>query len=129
MVQIKVYGNRENLNKIKDKLSDVIHSCAVDALSLPKDKKFHRFFPLEEPDFRYPDERSENYTIIEIICFEGRSVDAKKKLIKLLFERINKELGISANDIEITIFETPRCNWGIRGVSGDELKLNYKIGI
>ncbi|APF21976.1 putative transglutaminase-like protein [Clostridium butyricum] len=33
------------------------------------------------------------------------------------------------NDVEITIFETPNYNWGIRGVPGDELGLNYKVNV
>jgi hypothetical protein len=47
----------------------------------------------------------------------------------LLFERIGSQLQISMNDIEITIFETPRHNWGIRGQSGDELELSYKVTV
>ncbi|WP_236901031.1 tautomerase family protein [Clostridium butyricum] len=66
---------------------------------------------------------------MEISIFEGRSVEAKKKLIGLLFERIQNELGIVPNDVEITIFETPNYNWGIRGVPGDELGLNYKVNV
>lgn len=30
-------------------------------------------------------------------------------------------------DVEITIIESPACNWGFRGVTGDEAKLNYKV--
>lgn len=129
MAQIKIYGIKEHLNQIKDKLSDTIHSCLVEAMSLPADKKFHRFFPLERSDFFFPADRSENYTIIEISMFEGRSVETKKQLIRLLLEKIGKELNIATEDIEITIFETPKHNWGIRGKPGDELVLNYKVEV
>ncbi len=61
--------------------------------------------------------------------FEGRTVEAKKQLLKLLFERINSELNLSLQDVEITIFETPKHNWGIRGLPGDELVLNNKVNI
>lgn len=60
---------------------------------------------------------------------EGRSIDAKKKLIHLLFERLEKGVGISPSDVEITIYESPSCNWGFRGVTGDEAKLNYKVNV
>ena len=129
MGQIKIYGLDENLNEIKGKISNIIHSCIVDAFQFPKDKRFHRFFPLEKDNFYYPEGRTEKYTIIEISVFEGRSVEAKKELIRLLFERIEGELQIVPNDVEITIFETPACNWGIRGVPGDELDLNYKVNV
>ena len=129
MSQIKVYGLASHLNLIKARLSDVIHSCVVEALSYPPDKCAHRFFPLDAADFFYPAGRTKKYTIIEISMFEGRSIAAKKKLIRLLFERIKQDCGITPQDVEITIFETPKHNWGIRGQSGDELSLNYKVEV
>ena len=129
MAQIKIYGIREQLDPIKSRLSDVIHSCVVEALSFPVEKRAHRFFPLEPEDFYYPVGRSPRYTIIEISMFEGRSIETKKKLIHLLFERINEVLGLSPADIEITITETPKYNWGFRGQPGDEIGLNYKVEV
>lgn len=127
--QIKIYGVKGRLNPIKETLSNTIHSCMVDALEYPLDKKFHRFFPMDKEDFYFASERTESYTIIEISMFEGRTIQAKKQLVKLLFERINNQLNISPQDVEITIFETPKHNWGIRGLPGDELALNYKVNI
>ncbi len=85
--------------------------------------------PSERVRFFLPPGRTANYTIIEISIFEGRSVDAKKRLIRLLFDRINATFGISLEDVEITIFETPKHNWGIRGMLGDEVSLAYKVEI
>ena len=129
MAQTKIYGLRQHLAPLRDRLSDTIHSCVVDALEYPKDKRAHRFFPLEREDFRYPPGRTERYTIIEISMFEGRSVEAKKRLIRLLFERLERECGIMPVDVEVTIFETPKHNWGIRGVPGDELVLDYRVEV
>jgi 4-oxalocrotonate tautomerase family enzyme len=129
MGQIKIYGLKEKLNPIKESMSNVIHSCLVEAFEFPTDKRFHRFFPMEKEDFLYANGRTDSYTVIEISIFEGRTVEAKKMLIRLLYERVNSELNISLNDIEITIFETPKHNWGIRGLPGDELTLNYKVNV
>jgi phenylpyruvate tautomerase PptA (4-oxalocrotonate tautomerase family) len=129
MAQIKIYGTREHLDRVKAALSDIIHGCVMEALHYPADKRAHRFLPLDNSDFYYPAGRTEKYTIIEISMFEGRSVEAKKHLIRLLFQRISVGIDISHHDIEITIFETPRHNWGIRGVPGDELQLNYKVEV
>jgi phenylpyruvate tautomerase PptA (4-oxalocrotonate tautomerase family) len=129
MSQIKIFGIREQLNPIKAQLSDVIHACVVEALHYPPDKRAHRFFPLEKSNFYYPPDRSERYTILEISMFEGRSVETKKHLIRLLFERVEQELGIAPKDLEITIFETPKHNWGFRGLPGDEISLNYKVEV
>jgi phenylpyruvate tautomerase PptA (4-oxalocrotonate tautomerase family) len=127
--QVKIFGLRSSLGPMIPAVSDVIHSCVVDALQYPKDKRAHRFFQLDRSEFFYQPGRSEKYTIIEFSMFEGRSVDAKKKLIRLLFERFEKQLGISPQDVEITIFETPKSNWGFRGLPGDEHSLDYKVEV
>ena len=129
MAQIKIFGLQEHLDRRKAQLSDVIHACAVDALKLPAEKRFHRFFPLESADFYYPAGRTEQYTIIEVSMFEGRSVETKKQFIRLLFDKLWQTLQIAPDDVEITIFETPRHNWGIRGLPGDELELNYRVNV
>ena len=129
MPQTKIYGVSEYLNPIKSQLSIIIHSCFVDALQYPSDKRFHRFFPMEKSDLIFPSDKSQSYLIIEISMFEGRSIEAKKNLIRLLIKRISEKFRISHNDIEITIFETPKHNWGVRGVTGDELDLGYKVDI
>ena len=61
--------------------------------------------------------------------FKGRSVEAKKALIRALYKNIGRACGIEANDVEITISETPKENWGIRGMPGEELALNYKVNV
>ncbi|MFK8182575.1 MAG: tautomerase family protein [Phormidesmis sp.] len=127
MVQVKITGCENRLNPVKAKLSDIVHSCLQDAIGTPENKRFQRFFPMKPENFYYPSDRSDRYTIIEIMMFEGRSVAAKKKLIALLFERIDEQLGIEVADIEIALLELPKHNWGIRGLPGDELVLNYVV--
>ena len=127
MAQILLYSRREHLAGRRQAISDALHGCVVEALGLPVDKRFHRFIGLEAEDFIHPADRSARYTIVEISLFEGRSVETKKHLIRLIFERFERELGIGRQDVEITIHETPKHNWGIRGLPGDELALNYKV--
>ena len=129
MAQIKIYGFKEHLIPVRKQLSDVIHSCVTEALHFPADKRAHRSFPMEKEDMIYPDGRSDAYTIIEISMIEGRSIDARKKLIRLLFDNIQDKVGIRHQDIEICIQESPACNRGFRGMHGDEIKLNYSINV
>ncbi len=96
---IRVYGLRQNLDPIKAKLSDVINTCMVDALSFPTDKRAHRFIPMDAEDFYYPEGRTDAYTVIEISLMEGRSAEVRKKLIHLLFERIGEIMGIAPIDL------------------------------
>lgn len=129
MAQVKVYALASHLEVCRTGLSDVIHGCLVDALELPEEKRFQRFFALEPQDFIFPSKRSEKYTVLELQLFEGRSVEAKKRLIRLLFERFAAELGYGVNDLEINLIETPRANWGVRGLPGDELALPYNVTV
>ncbi len=129
MAQVKIYGLKCALADKREHLSKAIHESLMEAFALPEDKRFHRFIGLEKEDFLYPSDRSEHYTIIELSLFEGRSVEAKKQLINRLFSKAKAYAGIEAQDLEITLFETPKCNWGIRGMPGDELALNYKVNV
>jgi phenylpyruvate tautomerase PptA (4-oxalocrotonate tautomerase family) len=131
VAQVKIYGIAEHLNPAKAAISDAIHGCVVEALQFPPEKRAHRFFPMAPADFYIPggQGRTDRYTIIEISMFEGRSADAKRRLIQLLFERLEREAGLMPADVEITIAETPRQNWGFRGKSGDEATLDYKVEV
>ncbi|NKB69665.1 MAG: tautomerase family protein [Candidatus Latescibacteria bacterium] len=129
MAQVKVFGIAEKLNPIKAKLSETIGACIVEALKFPPDKRAHRFSPMAPEDMLYPEGRTDAYTIIEITMMEGRTVPTKKRLVRLLFDRIRDEVGISHQDLEICIYESPPCNWGFRGMHGDEVQLNYKVDI
>jgi phenylpyruvate tautomerase PptA (4-oxalocrotonate tautomerase family) len=127
--QVKIYGVREHLNPVKALLSDVIHSCVVDALQFPVDKRAHRFFPMESEDFYFPASASPRYTIVEISLFEGRAIETKKNLIRLLFSRVTERCDRSPNELEVTLTETPRHNWGFRGKPGDEIGLSYDVNV
>lgn len=126
---IVVYGIKEELNPIKFRLSDVIHSCMQPVLGMPEDKKAHRFIPLDKEDFYYPGGRTDRYTVIEINMMAGREPETQKALVKEIFRKIESEIGISPIDVEITIKEPPAHCWGFRGITGDEVKLNYKVNV
>jgi len=129
MAQVKIYGIDEHLAPIKYHLSEVIHECVMEALSFPRDKRAHRVFPMARENWLPPAGRSDAYTIIEITMMSGRTVETRKKLIRLLFDRIEAKVGIAQQDIEICLTESPPCNWGFRGIHGDEAQLNYSINV
>ncbi|GAA2727081.1 tautomerase family protein [Cellulomonas aerilata] len=127
MAQVKVYGRAGVLEPLRARLSDVVHAAAVEALGLPADKRFHRFFPMTADDFPTPAGRTERYTVLEVVLFAGRSVATKKRFYALLIEGFAAELGIEPLDLEVTLIETPRHDWAIRGLPGDELDLPYRV--
>ena len=129
MAQVKVYATQSHLTHQRDQLSQVIHDVLVATLQLPVDKKFQRFIGLSSADFIYPADRSAQYTIIEISMFSGRQPETKRALIQMLIEQIHQRCGIALNDIEITLYEVPQENWGIRGQHAPDLRLNYQVKV
>lgn len=129
MAQVIVYGRRTSIDARRQQLSDAIHGAVVAALDYPAEKRFHRFVGLDAADFVYPEDRGDDYTIIEVSMFEGRSTEAKRELIRQLFDRIAAEVGIAPHSVEVTITETPKVNWGIRGVNAEDLALGYRVDV
>ena len=129
MAQVKIYGEKARLRAVRAALSEIVHRVNRRVLGLPEDKRFHRFIGLDAEDFLHPPDRSPAYLILEISLFEGRAPDTKKALLRGLMAEISEGLGIAVEDVEITIFETPKANWGIRGRTGDELELTYKVEV
>ena len=129
MAQVVVHGSRSSIEQRRSALSDAIHGAVMSALAYPSEKRFHRVIALDPEDFIYPEDRGDDYTIIEISMFAGRSDSAKRQLIEELFTRIDAEAGIAPHSVEITITETPRANWGIRGVNAQDLALDYRVEV
>ncbi|TDD21915.1 tautomerase family protein [Nonomuraea diastatica] len=124
MAQVKVFGRRDVWAGRQREVSDLVQSCLVSAWGLPEEKRFHRFLLLDADDFVCP-QRGERYLVIEVVCFTGRSDDAKRALIREIYARS----GYDPEDVEITIIEMPKVNWGIRGVPADELALPYNVEV
>jgi phenylpyruvate tautomerase PptA (4-oxalocrotonate tautomerase family) len=127
MAQVKLYGRRDVWGPRRTEVSDAVHAALVGAWGLPADKRFHRFVMLDPDDLVAP--RSEAYLVIEIVCFTGRTRRARRALIAAMFADVAPALGLAADDLEVVIIESPAENWGIRGVSGDELALSYRVDV
>lgn len=129
MAQVLIYGLRSSLDGRRAAISDAIHGAVMQALDYPAEKRFHRFIALDPADFVYPEDRGEDYTILEISLFEGRSEAAKRVLIQELFSHLEEAVGIDPHSVEITLTETPKVNWGIRGVNAADLALEYRVEV
>ncbi len=60
---------------------------------------------------------------------QDRREATKRKLIQALFDNLEHMASIESQDVEITLFENPRVNWGIRGVNGQDLALGYAVKV
>lgn len=62
-----------------------------------------------------PEEKSENFMIIELTIFPGRTKEQKKAAIKIITDKLSQRLDISPTDIFIVMNEPPLDNWGMGG--------------
>ena len=110
-------------------LIEATHAVMVEALKIPDHDKLIRFVEHQPEHFATPPGTSENYTLVEISLFPGRSLDAKRKLYQGIIQRFG-EIGIEPNDIRIVLYEVPMENWGIRGgVPASEVDLGFKVSV
>ncbi|MFP3713402.1 tautomerase family protein [Puerhibacterium sp. TATVAM-FAB25] len=127
MVHVTVSGLRRVWGERRTEVSDALHSVLVRQWQIPEDKRFHRFLLLDDGDLLVP--RSEAYLLVEVLCFAGRSREAKRALVRAVFDDVAPALGIAVDDLELVVVESPRESWGIRGLAGDELALGYRVDV
>jgi phenylpyruvate tautomerase PptA (4-oxalocrotonate tautomerase family) len=108
---------------------EATHAAIVAALQIPEHDMLIRFVEHRPESFAGPAGASENYTLVEISLFPGRSVDAKRKLYQGIVERFGT-LGVDPKDIRIVLYEVPMENWGIRGgVPASEVDLGNRVDV
>ncbi|HCU54061.1 MAG TPA: tautomerase family protein [Gammaproteobacteria bacterium] len=110
-------------------LIEATHAAMVEALQIPEHDKLIRFIEHRPEHFAVPPGVSENYTLVEVSLFPGRSLEAKRKLYQGIVTRFSK-IGIHPKDIRIVLYEIPMDNWGIRGgVPASEVDIGFKVDV
>jgi phenylpyruvate tautomerase PptA (4-oxalocrotonate tautomerase family) len=113
----------------KKEIMEAVHLAMRAALKIPENDRNIRFHEYHPEDFQVPPDNSENYILVEISMFTGRSLQAKKELYKGIVANLGK-LGIPASDVFIVLHEVPLENWGIRGgIPASEVDLGFKVGV
>jgi phenylpyruvate tautomerase PptA (4-oxalocrotonate tautomerase family) len=115
-----------------DEISDMIeavYQALREALKVPEGDRQIRYFEHKPEHFAVPPGKTENYTLVEITLFPGRTLDAKRNLYKSIVRRFG-DLGIDPSDILIVLYEPQLDNWGIRGGSpASEVDLGFKLDV
>ena len=65
--------------------------------------------------FEVPAEKSDNFMIIELTLFPGRTKEQKKAAIEIITAKLVEALSIAPEDVFIIINEPPLENWGMAG--------------
>ncbi|NNM51805.1 MAG: hypothetical protein HKM02_06220 [Pseudomonadales bacterium] len=67
--------------------------------------------------------------LVEITIFPGRLLEAKRKLYRLMVDRLG-DLGILPDDVIIVLHELPLDNWEIRdGLPASDIDLGFDLNV
>lgn len=127
IARIQVRKNRPR--EEKKAITQALHSAMQDALCIPESTSQVIYVEHASDDFEVPAARTDNYTLVEITLFAGRSLEAKKKLYQEIVGNLGA-VGIEPLDILIVLIEPPLENWGMRGgTPASEIDLGFKVGV
>ena len=113
----------------KLEIMEAIHSAMRQALTIPENDRDIRLQEYHPEDYQVSPDKTQNYILVEITLFTGRSLQAKKELYQGIVTNLGK-VGIRAGDVFIVLLEVPLENWGIRGgIPASEVDLGFNVGV
>ncbi len=113
----------------KELLANFVHKTMVEVLKIPEYDRLIRITEYDENTFYCPKNGSDNYVLIEISMFPGRSLEVKRELYKQLCNGMTK-FGVSKDDTRVVLYEVPMDDWGIRGgQAGSDVVLGFSTNV
>lgn len=99
----------------KKTVLDVVHEGLIEAFGIEDWDRFQRIVEIPREDFEIPEGKTEDFLIIELTIFPGRTKEQKKAAISKITADLNNKLNIAPTDVFILINEPPLENWGMAG--------------
>jgi phenylpyruvate tautomerase PptA (4-oxalocrotonate tautomerase family) len=111
------------------RLLDAIHEALVEVFKIPAGDRLQQLLELDAAHFEIPAERGPAFTLVEIIAFPGRSLEAKRALYQALARRC-EAAGVPPADVFVVIREPPLENWSPRdGISSADRQPGFKLDV
>ena len=101
--------------EFKKTVFDCVHHGLIEALGISDWDRFQRIIEFDRTDFESPAEKSDNFMIIELTLFPGRTKEQKKTAIEIITAKLVAALSIAPEAVFIIISEPPFENWGMAG--------------
>ncbi|MGT2509593.1 tautomerase family protein [Cupriavidus basilensis] len=95
-------------------LLESVYQAQIEAFGVPATDRQLRYLEIAPERFFIPPGRTDNFTLVVISMFPGRTVDAKRDLYKSIVARFG-EIGIAPEDVFISLQESARENWSMSG--------------
>ena len=100
-------------------LMEAVYLAMRDALKVPEDDRQIRYIEHRPEHFWVAPGKTENYTLVDILMFPGRTTESKRTLYQAIVQRLGA-LGIASTDVMVVLPEPPMESWGIRGVPASD---------
>jgi phenylpyruvate tautomerase PptA (4-oxalocrotonate tautomerase family) len=100
-------------------LMEAVYLSMREALNVPEDDRQVRYVEHRPEHFWVAPGKSENYTLVEVMMFPGRSMEAKRTLYQGIVQRLGA-LGIAPIDVMVVLAEPPKESWGVLGVPASD---------
>ena len=115
MPLVKINLIKGKTAEYKKTVFDCVHHGLIEALGISDWDRFQRIIEFDPSDFEAPAEKSDNFMIIELTIFPGRTKEQKKAAIEIITSKLVTALSIAPEDVFIIINEPPLENWGMAG--------------
>ena len=115
MPLVKINLLKGKTDEYKKTIFDCVHQGLIEALGISDWDRFQRIIEFDRSDFEMPAEKSDNFMIIELTIFPGRTKEQKKSAIEIITSKLVTALSIAPEDVFIIINEPPLENWGMGG--------------
>lgn len=115
MPLVRIEMKKGKSAEYKKTMLDCVHSGLIMALGIEDWDRFQRIIEIDRTDFETAPGKTDNFVIIELVLFPGRSKDQKKNAIEIITAKLGEELSIEPTDVIIVIIEPPLENWGMGG--------------
>jgi phenylpyruvate tautomerase PptA (4-oxalocrotonate tautomerase family) len=127
LVRLEVRQGRSATQK--QALLDAAHAALVEALGIPDHDRIQRIVEHPREDFELPPGSSDDFVLVEVTMFAGRSRQAKRRLYQGLVRHF-ATLGVVPNDVFVVLHEPSLDNWGIRGGQmASEVDLGFEVHV
>ena len=116
MPLVRVDMIKGKLPGYKKTVLDCIHIGLMESIGIEDWDRFQRIVEIPRDDFETAPGKTDNFMIIELTLFPGRTKEQKGDAIKAITSRLGDSLGIAPTDVFIVINEPPLENWGMGGI-------------
>ena len=115
MPLVRIDMIRGKSREYKKEVLEAVHAGLIEALQIEDWDRFQRIVEIDKDDFEVPEGKTDNFMIIELTIFPGRTKEQKRHAIEAITARLGEKSGVAASDVFIVINEPPMENWGMAG--------------